>query len=225
MTAAYQWLIAEDTAVKQRFSGLTVSDDRNAGRPVQVFFRYPEGETEKMYPFITIEHIDIVHARARQHSEITLYSDYQEGQDWVPNRLEYWPSTTPDPTEAPGADTFFEDYLFTNEFIPVDMLYQVTTYCRSFKHDRELTSKILTSVVPFRWGAIGVEYDDTMRWFDMLDWTNADMLDPEAGYRKRIFRKIYTLQMTAEIPSSVLGGVQKVTGVPIITVEEKPPIL
>lgn len=221
MSATSQWLIAEDTAVKQRFSGLTVSDDRNAGRPVQVFFRYPEGEVEKHYPFITIEHIDISHAKARQHSEVTLYAGYKEGEDWVPNRLDYWPSTTPDPAESPGSEGFSEDYLYTNEFIPVDLIYQVTTYSRSFKHDRELTSKILTHVVPFRWGAIGVEYDNTMRWFDMLDWANADLLDPEAGYRKRIFRKIYTLQMTSEIPSSVLGGVQKVTGVPLISVVEK----
>ena len=225
MTGTSQWLIAEDTAVKARFSGLTVSDDRNAGRPVQVFFRYPEGEVEKAYPFITIEQIDIVHARARQHSEVTLYAGYREGDESVPNRLDYWPSTSTNASAAPGADAFSEAYLIANEFIPVDMLYQVTTYCRSFKHDRELTSKILTTVVPFRWGAIGITQDDTMRWFDMLDWTNADLLDPESGYRKRVFRKIYTLQMTSELPSSVIGGVQEVTEVPVVTVIETPPIL
>ena len=52
-----------------------------------------------------------------------------------------------------------------------------------------------------------------MRRLDLLDWTTADLLDPEAGYRKRIFRKVYTIQMSAEIPSSVLIGRQAVTTV------------
>ena len=68
------FLLAEDAAVKARFSGMTVTDDKNAARPVQVFFRYPEGDTERTYPFITIEMIDIVHALDRQHSEVQLYA-------------------------------------------------------------------------------------------------------------------------------------------------------
>ena len=48
------FLLAEDEALKQHLSGITVTDDRNEHRPVKVFFRYPEGETEKHYPFITI---------------------------------------------------------------------------------------------------------------------------------------------------------------------------
>ena len=39
------------------------------------------------------------------------------------------------------------------------------------------------------------------------------MVDPEAGYRKRIFRKVYTVQMTAEIPSSRIVGLKAVTTV------------
>jgi len=66
------FLFAEDEAIKLQVSGLTVTDDRDAQRPVQVFFRYPEGETERHYPFITIELIDVVHAKNRQHSESYL---------------------------------------------------------------------------------------------------------------------------------------------------------
>ena len=39
------FILAEDEAIKARFSSLYVIDDRNAHRPVKVFFRYPEGET------------------------------------------------------------------------------------------------------------------------------------------------------------------------------------
>jgi len=58
-----------------------------------------------------------------------------------------------------------------------------------------------------------VSEDDTVRRFDMLGWTNADILDQEAGYRKRIFRKVYTIQMTSELPTSDLIAVKRVTSV------------
>ncbi|NDC89491.1 MAG: hypothetical protein EB075_11945, partial [Bacteroidetes bacterium] len=51
--------LAEDAALKQRLSALTVSDDRDMRRPIKTFFRYPDAETEKTYPFATIELIDI----------------------------------------------------------------------------------------------------------------------------------------------------------------------
>ena len=40
----------------------------------------------------------------------------------------------------------------------------------------------------------------------MLDWTNADLLDMESGYRKRIFRKVLTLKMSAEITHQMLDS-------------------
>jgi hypothetical protein len=42
----------------------------------------------------------------------------------------------------------------------------------------------------------------------MLDWTNADLLDMESGYRKRIFRKVLTLKMSAEITSQSIAFLQ-----------------
>jgi hypothetical protein len=204
------FLLAEDEALKLRLSGLTVSDDRNAARPVQVFFRYPEGETEKNYPFITIELLDISHARNRQHSEVTLYSNYTESN----NQITYWPSTAASVGVVVG-----QDYLKTNEFIPVDIVYQVSTYCRSAQHDRQLSAQMLTTVVPFRFGYILIAADNTSRRLEMLGWANADLLDQETGYRKRIFRKVYTLQMTAELPSDLLRGVKQVESV-LTTIEQ-----
>lgn len=208
------FLLAEDAALKARFSGLTVNDDRNNMRPVQVFFRYPEGETERLYPFITIEMIDIVHARNRQHSEV--YLEYiEEGKpkhDEImsgPNALKYWPSQGPNPEgyiEALAADG-----IISGEFVPVDILYQVSTFTRSALHDRQLSSQMLSTIVPFRKGFIDIPADGTIRRLDLLDWTTADLLDPEAGYRKRIFRKIYTLQMSAEIPSTDLHEIYQIT--------------
>lgn len=200
------FLFAEDEAVKVRFSNLTVTDDRNASRPVQVFFRYPEGETERHYPFITLELIDIVYARNRQHSHLDQYA-YKEGDPFadMPNAVQYYPSQ--------GVITVPEDveYLRTTEYVPVDLLYQVSTFCRSAMHDRQLNSKILYDRAPFRYNSIYIPADNTSRRFDLLDWTTADLLDPEAGYRKRIFRKIYTMQMSAELPTTDFVGIKQAT--------------
>lgn len=210
------FLLAEDAAVKGRFSGLTVSDDREQARPVQVFFRYPDGETERAYPFITIEMIDLVHARNRQHSESQLVyaktgtadrNKFNQG----PAKMTYWPSQVSDMDTVPGSGS--SEFILSNEFVPVDLLYQISTFTRSAIHDRQLTAKILSTVIPFRKGFIDVAEDGTIRRFDLLDWTTADLLDSEAGYRKRIFRKIYTLQMSAEIPSLDMFALPQVTSI------------
>lgn len=199
------FLFAEDEAIKKRFSNITVTDDRDAERPVQVFFRYPEGETERKYPFITIELIDIVHAKNRQHSELYL-DTHRAGH---PNNLDYWPSTSSASSpNVPGFDSFR-----TTDFTPVDLLYQVSTFTRSAIHDRQMASQMLANIVPFRYSSIMIEADGTSRRLDLLDWSTADLLDPEAGYRKRIFRKVYTLQMTSEIPTTALLGLKKVSSV------------
>lgn len=212
------FLLAEDEALKKRLASLTVTDDREVSRPVQVFFRYPDVETERTYPFITIEMIDIVHARNRQHSENELYyfntgggANAPEGWENRPDALNYWPSESSDFTNFDNKDSF--KVLATNEFVPVDLVYQVSTYTRTALHDRQMTSMMLRKVFPFRRSSLHIDADNTDRRLEMLDWTTADLLDAESGYRKRIFRKIYTLQMGAELPSTDLYGYKQATSI------------
>lgn len=208
MTAPAGFLLAEDAAVKARFSNMHVRDDRNNDRKVQVFFRYPESETERTYPFVTIENIDINHARPRQHSETTLYTPRTSSASaQATNNLTYWPSENPSLTASAGVATA------TNEFVPLDLLYQISTFSRSALHDRQLTAMMLKTLTPFRYGFIGVETDNTIRRFELLDWVAADLLDPESGYRKRIFRKIYTVQMSAEMPPTDVYTTRRVATV------------
>jgi hypothetical protein len=205
------FLLAEDAAVKERFSGITVSDDRKQQRPVKVFFRYPDGETEKEFPFITIENIGLSHARNLQHSEQTYYYDPSADVNTV-SSLNYWPSEQ-DRASLEANDGDGLGYLSTSSFVPVILMYQIATYTRSALHDRQLTAAIIKYVAPFRRGSIYVPEDGTVRRFDMMGWTNSDLLDQETAYRKRIFRKIYTIQMTAEVPTSELVNVQRTTSV------------
>ena len=46
------------------------------------------------------------------------------------------------------------------------------------------------------------------------------MVDEEAGFKKRIFRKVYTLSITAEIPATTLAGVGQVTQAAESTLQE-----
>lgn len=205
------FLLAEDAAVKEKFSHITVTDDRRNARPVKVFFRYPEGETEKEYPFITIENVGLQHARNLQHSEVTYY--YSPNDDSSASALTYFPSEMSFEDIANDAPVDQTLTMSTDSFVPVYLTYQVSTYARSALHDRQITAKMLRYFVPFRRGSIYVPEDGTARRFDLLGWANADLLDQESGYRKRIFRKVYTVQMTAEIPVRDIEQVKRVASV------------
>lgn len=206
------FLLAEDAAVKARFANISVSDDREPVRVAKVFFRYPEGEKEKDYPFITIEHVGLSHNRSLQHSEQSYYyASGISGASLSPSFIDYFPSEL----DATGMQAALGtgDYLRTDSFVPVTLIYQISTYARSALHDRQLTAKILRRVVPFRRGFIEIPEDGTIRRFDLISWTNSDLLDGEAGYRKRIFRKVYTIHMSAEIAASDLVQVKQVASV------------
>lgn len=208
------FLLAEDAAVKGRFANIAVSDDRNNERIAQVFFRYPEGEREKEYPFITIEHVGLSHNRSLQHSEQEYYySNNLTGASASPVYIDYYPSELNETGMAAKLTASGSTVLKTSSFVPVTLVYQISTYARSALHDRQLTSKILRRVTPFRRGFIEVPEDGTIRRFDLISWANSDLLDGEAGYRKRIFRKIYTLHMSAEIATDDLVGLKHVTSV------------
>ena len=205
--------LAEDAALKARLQTVYVSDDRNQTRPAKVFFRYPDGETEKVYPFITIELININHARNRQHSEVDYYYTNDviipDSQSARHNRyLDYFPSEydTDGLNEIAGTS----GYIHIESFVPVDLTYQVTTYCRSQRHDRQMTAALLRYVFPLRRGFIEIPEDGTIRRCDLLNWRQADLLDQEAGYNKRIFRKVLTGQINSEIPQNDINQVTRV---------------
>ena len=205
------FLLAEDAAIKRRLSNISVTDDRQATRVAKVFFRYPEAETERDYPFITIEHVGLSHDRSRQHSEQVYYFSTSSSASLSPCFIDYYPS------ELDRAGMVSElgntNYLRTDSFVPVTLMYQISTYARSALHDRQLTAKILRRVMPFRRGSIEIPEDGTIRRFELMGWGNSDLLDGEAAYRKRIFRKVYTIQMSAEIPASDLESLKQVTSV------------
>lgn len=208
------FLLAEDAALKEHLSGITVSDDRKPNRPVKVFFRYPEGETEKEYPFITIEMIGMNYARARQHSEHYLYYGNSASGASISstdaNFIGYYPSELDQDGMAAALDEAGSAYLKTQSFVQVDLLYQIATYTRSALHDRQLTSFMLRNKLKLRSNYLIVPADGTTRRLDLISWSQADLLDTESGYKKRAFRKVYTVQINAELPVTDLQAVKRV---------------
>jgi hypothetical protein len=211
------FLLAEDEALKEHLKGMSVSDDRNNARPVKVFFRYPETETEKEFPFITIEMVSMNYARYRQHSEHFLYYGTSESGASIssshPNYIGYYPSEL----DQDDLDELLEQngdaYLKTQSYVQVDLVYQIATHTRNALHDRQLTSMMLRNKLTLRSNFLVVPADGTVRRLDLLSWSQSDLLDAEAGYRKRIFRKVYTVQINAELPVTELEGYKRVDSI------------
>ena len=68
-------------------------------------------------------------------------------------------------------------------------------------------------VFPFRSNYINIPADGTTRRLDLNGWAQSDLLDGESGYRRRIFRKVYTIVINAEIPREELQVVQQATSI------------
>jgi hypothetical protein len=206
------FLLAEDAALRRRISGLFVSDDKEPVRNVQVFYRHPEKETEKTFPYATIELLDISFAPERAVSEVNYY--FAGGVGLTPEQqdkytsLDYYPShyDASDLASLTGASGFVS----TEQFVPVDLLYQITTHTRNPVHQRQLDGLMLRRVFPLRRGFIEIPEDGTIRRCQLLDWRSSDILDQEAGQKKHLFRSVYTIEMGAEIPQADLIGLQRV---------------
>lgn len=201
------FVLAEDKALKERLSHLTVADSANPARTVQCFYVYPDAEVEKAYPFVTIDFVDMSFASERAMSEKDYYYFESPSESAIRSSsdLQYYPDelTSAQLGAIGGMST-------TEQFVPVDLVYQITTWCRNPLHDRQLTALITRRIFPFRRGFIEIPEDGTIRRCDLLRWSKQDILDQETGYRKAIHRKVYHISISSEIPQSDLMVAQQV---------------
>lgn len=170
------FIINEDKALKAVLAGITVSDAKNAARPVGVWFGQPDVEIrQQSYPYLTIDLIDVSEERDRNHRGIVELPYTPEGKD----------STKKYKTEYP---------------IPVAIDYQVTSYARQPLHDRGIISALLTDILPFRYGTLEIPEDKTIRRLELLGYAKRDIT--EQG--KRLYVNVFTIRVSAEILSSTL---------------------
>jgi hypothetical protein len=179
------FILNEDKALKTMLTGVTVSDSGNSARPVGVWFGQPDLEIRaQSYPYMTIDFLGYNEDFARAH----------RGEIQMP----YFPE---------GANTS-EQYI--TEFpIPVYLDYQITTWSRQPRHDRQIMAEMATGQrIPLRYGLLVVPEDNTVRRLDFLGFAKKDTQD-ENG--KRLFSNAYTVRISAEILPRVLDQIVPVT--------------
>lgn len=198
-----QLFIAEDEALKTLLKGMVVTDQRanseGVTRPVGVWFGMPDQELrEQAYPYMTIDMIDIAEDRQRAMRGTLDDSDYK-----------YFKYLTP--TGLPAGKGAKQSYP-----IPIYIDYQITTYSRHPRHDRQILSDLLYTRLPLRFGSLSTN-DQTVRRLDVLDIAKRDLV--EQG--KRLFSNAITVRISSEMPLTQyreLFKVQKViTSGPLLT--------
>jgi hypothetical protein len=220
-------ILAEDDALKTYLTGISVPD-RAGMLPVDVWFRFPEGERRIKYPFITIDFLAITPSYDRWSSVHKVYADDASFEDPVTGQEirkgMYIPSTSPELPElsSDGVNHDLEQYLM------YVLTYQITVYTRSAIHDRYLMSRFMTDILPPRPFWIGVDADHTWRRCELVGMQPADSTETTESGNKRIFRKIYTITMDAELPQSRVTEIENVRRVHVdlytTPVEHREPI-
>ena len=182
------FMLAEDDAIKNYLSGIMVPDPK--GGPdveVGVWFRWPTGERQIKYPFITIDAI------SAEPEYALFHSDHLERTEGL-----YLPSVSPTMPEPPGG--WDKQNWQVLNFLPFKLVYQISVFARSHLHDRYLRSIFITDIIPPRPFWIAVDADNTWRRTELVGYATQDQAETSESGTKRIFRKVYTISMLAEVP-------------------------
>ena len=188
------FLLSEDNALRDLLKGITVTDQKSdtanvSHRKVEVWFGQPDQELrDQKYPYITVDMIDISEDVTRAMRGLVK------------------PEYLDNPTTFDGNNWDDEDYNWWINFpIPVNIDYQVTTYSRQPRHDREILVQLMTTRLPLRFGVLETD-DNTVRRLDVLDISKRDI--SEAG--KRLFVNAFTVRISSEISQTTLDSFYKV---------------
>ena len=193
------FIISEDKALRTKLQGMTVADQKSDGqevaRQVGVWFGQPDQEIRSQsYPYITIDMIDIVRDQQREYRakvkpEYLAGPEVLEGDDWE--------------IETP---------------IPVYIDYQITTYSRHPRHDRQILAQLMGSKLPIRFGVLNVVEDSvteggtttttiTARRLDVMSVSKRDVTEQA----KRLFVNAITVRISSEIPLEIFEQLYTVT--------------
>jgi len=170
------FIVSEDLALKTLLTGITVADEKNASRPVGVWFSTPDIESRtQSYPYITIELIDMQQAKNRMHSGIFVDNDLQG--TIVP---------------ASGYSYFYESPVTWN------LVYQITTYARHPRHDRMITAYLLNKIFVSDRGYLAVPNDlgteTSYRHLLLEEFVKRDTIEDN----RRLYRSVFTVTVSSE---------------------------
>jgi hypothetical protein len=193
------FLLSEDEALRNLLKDMVVTDQKAAStmettRKVGVWFGQPDQEIRaQSYPYITIDMVDI--------SE-----DFSRAM-----RGKVKPAYITNPTvigESTAWDTDEHNWEI-NYPIPVNIDYQITSYSRQPRHDRQILSQLLFTKVPLRFAVLNTGPNTvfgTTRRLDVLDISKRDIT--EQG--KRLFVNAMTVRVSSEIAPETYNNLYKV---------------
>jgi len=184
------FLLAEDEALRDLLVGMTVTDQKqNGARNVGVWFGQPDQELrEQKYPYITIDMIDIA-------EDFTRAMRGKVRPAYIQN-----PTNMVDAAQGVQQVTFdTTEHAWEIDYpIPVNLDYQITTYSRQPRHDRQILAQLLYTKIPLRYAVLltgpNTVYG-THRRLDVLDISKRDV--SENG--KRLFVNAITVRISSEI--------------------------
>jgi hypothetical protein len=192
------FILDEDEGLKSILQNLSVTDEKNARRRVGVWFGMPDPEVrQRAYPFITVDLINLAEDATRQ-----MAGPYTHTFPYTP---EVFPAG--DHTTTYQSDLWPEAYTLT---------YQVGTWARNPRHDRQLLQQLLDGPLPLRWGVVpvGTGAAATMRRLDVR-LNKRDGVDHDG---KRLFRNVFTCAMSSELFFWQVQAVKQATTVVIDSV-------
>jgi len=193
------FLLDEDEALRNLFKDMVVTDQKSVTedgpqRKVGVWFGQPDQEIRNQsYPYITIDMIDIAEAFDRAHRG-KVNPGYYEDPDTITTGVNW-------DTDLHGKDMDFP--------VPVNIDYQITTYARQPRHDRQILAQLLNTKIPLRFAVLNVGPNTqlgTTRRLDVLDISKRDIT--EQG--KRLFVNAITVRVSSEIAPSTFNKLYKV---------------
>lgn len=198
------FLLDEDEALRNLLKDMIVTDQKSVTeegpqRKVGVWFGQPDQEIRNQsYPYITIDMIDISEDFARAHRGKVKPIYIQDPTNMVNE-------TEEDPAVAYDED--LHDWEI-NYPIPVNIDYQITTYARQPRHDRQILAQLLYKKIPLRFATLdtgpNTAYGTTRR-LDVLDISKRDIT--ESG--KRLFVNAITVRVSSEIAPETFNKMYK----------------
>jgi hypothetical protein len=193
------FLLSEDKALRELLQGIIVNDQKADGdatpRQVGVWFGQPDQEIRtQAYPYITIDMIDVVRETDREQRGLS----------------------SPDYLIPVGFDETTMSYVIPKP-IPISIDYQITTYARHPRHDRELMTQLLFSKLPLRFGWLEITEKtetvgdvttntNTLRRLDVINVSKRDVTEQA----KRLFVNAITVRVSSEIAQETASTLYKV---------------
>lgn len=179
------WLFDEDRALRDLMKGMTVSDNEAGGktRVVEAWFGHPDLELrEQKYPYVTIDLLNIQEGADRVARGHLIIADPPAWWGLAP--LKAWQI----------------GYLLEMP-TPVDLDYQISTWARNPRHDRQILKQMITGGRTMLRNGLLYTADKKIRRMDYLGHVKRDVAD-ENG--KRLFNNVFRVRISSEVPWGII---------------------